>query len=249
MDETPGTAKSTLVLLHHAGGSARIFDSLIPQLPAHITPFPFELPGRGRRWREGLLTRMDEAVEDLAGALRPVPGPFAIFGHSLGAYLGLALAHRLEERDDDRCATLFASAIAAPLRLPLPTERSPLLATDEEILAVATRNGGLFSLQVLDNPQLRMRTANLLRADLSLSYSFLQASRDTMTKADVVVCCGDQDVFPDSDLSDWHLSTTGETAVLRFPGRHFYLESQAAALADAIARHIRAGFRHGSHVR
>jgi surfactin synthase thioesterase subunit len=224
-----------LVLFHHAGGSARVFDRLISALPAQVEPIPVELPGRGRRWREALLTQMDDAVEDVMARLGSLTGPFAVFGHSVGAYLGLALAARLEASDDLRCTTLFASANAGPARATLPFTGSPLLTTDEEIMEIAVQFGGVIAPEVRANTHLRERTANLLRADFSLSYSFLGTRRGTVTEADIVVCCGDQDVFTDAELRDWQLSSTADTEILRFPGGHFYLEEQADSLADAIA--------------
>jgi surfactin synthase thioesterase subunit len=224
-----------LVLLPHAGGSVRVFDRLVAALPAEVEPISLELPGRGRRWREPLLTCMDDVVEDLEAGLGTPATPFAIFGHSLGAYLGLALAARLERNGAPGCTTLFASANAGPARATLPFVGSPLLTTDEEILAIAGQWGGVIAPEVWGNRHLRERTSDLLRADFSVSHSFLSKRDSTVTEADIVVCCGDKDVFTDAALADWRLSSTGSTEILRFPGDHFYLEEQAPALATAIA--------------
>lgn len=122
-----------LLLLHHAGGSAGVFDALIKALPSQIIKaVVLELPGRGRRWREELLTTADDAVDDLARAVDSLGRrEFAVFGHSLGAYLGLGLAARLEETSGVRCTTLFASANAGPIGAVLPFKGSPLMTTDE----------------------------------------------------------------------------------------------------------------------
>ncbi len=228
-----------LILLHHAGGSARVFDALVAALPPEIEPVPLDLPGRGRNWREAPATTVDEAVDRLVAAVADVHGDFAILGHSLGAYLGLALAARLEELGGRaRCSTLFASANSGPVRAILPFDGSALLTSDEEIFRITAASGGTVSPQVLDHPQLRARAADLLRADFSLSESFLHKQRRTVTEADIVVCCGEDDIFTADQLEQWRVSTTARTEIHRFPGGHFYLEQDASGLARLVARQL-----------
>ncbi|MFD3546459.1 thioesterase II family protein [Streptomyces sp. NPDC058655] len=225
-----------LILLHHAGGSARFFDPLVKALPAEIEPIPVELPGRGRRWREAPATSADEAVDSLMDAVTSVEGEFAIFGHSLGAYVGLALAARVEETTGrSRCSTLFASANAGPQGAVLPFEGSPLLTTDEEIFDITEKSGGGLSPQILEHPQLRRRTADLLRADFAVSESFLSKQRRTVTEAGIIVCSGTEDIFSDSQLDQWRMNSTQQTEFHRFPGGHFYLEQNVDAVVRVIA--------------
>ncbi|WP_050799843.1 thioesterase II family protein [Streptomyces himastatinicus] len=230
----------TLIMLHHAGGSAAVFDRLAEALPDGIQPLPLELPGRGKRWREAPVTTIEDAVDDLLRAVAGQPEEIAIFGHSVGAYLGLCLAARLAETGGPRCSTLFASANAGPVSAELPCEGSPLLTTDEEIFAIAEKSGGTISPQIREHPVLRERTAALLRADFSLGDSFLRKRpATTVVSAELVVCCGTDDVFTDAQLDSWRHSTTGRTDITpRLPGDHFYLEqpAQAAALAETITR-------------
>lgn len=227
-----------LVMLHHAGGSASVFEALVKSLPAEIDPVPLELPGRGRRWREKLVTTVDDAVEDLIGQIEGLPRRFAVLGHSMGSYLGLALAARLEEEQGMRCTTLFASANAGPLGAVLPFEGSPLLTSDEEIFTIAERTGGTISTQIREHSMLRARTADLLRADFSLGDTFLRNQRRTVTEANIVVTCGTEDVFTEDQLHQWKFSTTAHCDVIRFPGDHFYLQPESAGLATLIAERL-----------
>src|SRR5258708_3429445 len=83
-----------LVMLHHAGGSSRVFTELISALPSSIEVFPLDLAGRGRRWREPPAITVERAVDDLLLQIAEnlADRDFAIFGHSMGAYLGVAIA-------------------------------------------------------------------------------------------------------------------------------------------------------------
>ncbi|KUL39351.1 hypothetical protein ADL22_15900 [Streptomyces sp. NRRL F-4489] len=233
------TAPTPLVLLHHSGGSAQIFHPLIDALPASLAPVAWELPGRGRRWREPVVTTVEEAVDDLVRHTAELPGDFAVLGHSLGAYLGLALAARLDERPGGvRCTTLFASANAAPRTAHLPYPRSPLLASDEEIFQVARRAGGGVDPRLQAHPLLGPWTADLLRADFALTDTFLRRHRAAVTRADIVTVCGTDDIFAPHQLSGWRASTTGRHELLTYPGGHFYLEQHGQRLAAAIAARI-----------
>lgn len=228
-----------LVLLHHAGGSATFFEPLVKALPLEIAPIPLDLPGRGRRWREAPVTSIDEAIESLLAAVSSIEGEFAIFGHSLGAYLGLALATRLEETTPPgRCSRLFVSANAAPQAATLPFTGSPLLTSDEEIFEITAKSGGGLTPQVLEHPQLRRRAADLLRADFAISESFLSKQRKTVTEADIVVCCGTEDIFTQEQLASWRCNSTQSTDFHMFPGGHFYLEQNVPALAEVITRQL-----------
>ncbi|MEU1805959.1 alpha/beta fold hydrolase [Streptomyces sp. NPDC019937] len=230
-----------LVLLHHSGGTAQVFDELVRALPASVEPIRLELPGRGRRWREAPIHTAADAVSDLAECLAKtgVTGEFAIFGHSMGAYLGLALAARLEhEPGQVQCSTLFASANAGPLHAQPLFDGDPLRADDEEVLRVAARFGGMDP-QILEHEQLRQRAAQLLRADFAICDSFVRTLRGTKTESQLVVCCGTQDIFTDDQLDAWRLSSAANTEIVRFSGDHFYLGSQAEAVSRTVASRLR----------
>jgi surfactin synthase thioesterase subunit len=162
-----------LVLIHHAGGAANVFAPLQRALPTSVRPMALELPGRGRRWREQPLTDARDAIADLARQIGDLGPEIAILGHSLGAYLGLGLAAFLERQNRVKCTTLFASANAGPRAAALPFDKPALECSDDEIIEIAMLSGGGVPKEVLNNQQLRSRTAALLRADFSLSQTFL----------------------------------------------------------------------------
>ncbi|MEU3632622.1 thioesterase II family protein [Streptomyces fradiae] len=231
-----------LVLLHHSGGTAQVFSGLVRALPDWIEPVPLELPGRGRRRRDAPVHTAEDAVDDLAARLEDagVTGEFAVFGHSMGAYLGLSLAARQERAAGRaRCSVLFASANAGPLAAKPLFDGDPLEADDEEVLRVAGRFGGLAP-QILEHEQLRRHAARLQRADFAVCDSFIRTLRGTKTESHLVVCCGTADVFTDAELDSWRLSSAASTERVRFPGGHFYLADQAEAVAETVATRLAA---------
>src|SRR5690349_18687727 len=89
-----------LFLLHFAGGSTYSFDFLKKHLKTDIEFLPLELPGRGKRSTEKLIKTKQEAIEDyLSQILKLRNGsPFIVYGHSMGATLGLSVVSGLEKR-------------------------------------------------------------------------------------------------------------------------------------------------------
>jgi surfactin synthase thioesterase subunit len=83
-----------------SGASASAFRSWAAGMPDEIELVGVQLPGRGDRRDEPASVRLAPAVRQVARALLTEldesPGPFAFFGHSLGALLAHEVAWRLE---------------------------------------------------------------------------------------------------------------------------------------------------------
>ena len=91
-------------LLHFAGGNLYSYKFLAPHFPSRFEVHALELPGRGKRFSEKfLLNKIDAATDyrEQIERLRQKEFPFIIYGHSMGAQLGLLLAKQLEEAGDE----------------------------------------------------------------------------------------------------------------------------------------------------
>src|SRR5689334_23313668 len=98
-----------LFCLPYGGGGAHIFRDWAQALPAQVELCTVNLPGRGRRFTDPLLTRMDDLIDELAPVMPFADKPFAIFGHSMGALVAFELARRLRFDRDVVPAYLFVS--------------------------------------------------------------------------------------------------------------------------------------------
>ncbi len=90
-----------IFLLHYAGGHAHSYDFLGKRI-RNVVSHALELPGRGRRFQENFLLSRAAAAEDYAAQIRQKRNgqPYIIYGHSMGASLGLEVCRRLEEAGD-----------------------------------------------------------------------------------------------------------------------------------------------------
>ena len=97
-----------------AGGNVCSYRGLGQSL-GRVVVTTFELPGRGRRFREPSLHDLDAMVEDLYRQVRPgLRKPYAFYGHSLGASLAYLLTRRTITEGDLPPRYLFVSGQKGP---------------------------------------------------------------------------------------------------------------------------------------
>ena len=136
-----------------------------------------ELPGRDSRTGETPCGDLDRIVGGFADLLEPLAaGPFAFFGHSLGAILAFEVTRRIRDRGGRLPAHLFVSGAYAPQ---LPRTLTPLrfIEGDAAFLeAVAAEYGGVPKI-VLEQTDLRLSIVPALRADIALTETYRVSAR------------------------------------------------------------------------
>ena len=143
-------AKYRLYCFPHSGGSAGEFVVWADQLP-EVEVLGIQLPGRGARLERGRV-HPDGAAGRCHRAEVTFDGPFAFFGHSLGALVAYEVArvlHATGRRPPDR---LFASACPAPHlpRIDPPIHQLP----DEELAALINQEYASLPAEIMENPDL-----------------------------------------------------------------------------------------------
>ncbi|MFI9341701.1 thioesterase II family protein [Streptomyces sp. NPDC052773] len=113
-------ARLRLLCFHHAGGGASFFASWQGRVPAGVDVLPVQLPGREGRFRERRFQDAGEAVAALDGELGALldAGPWAAYGHSMGALLAAGVTAARLRAGGRGPETLFLGAYAAPHRTP-----------------------------------------------------------------------------------------------------------------------------------
>lgn len=93
--------KNQLFILHFAGGNTYSFEFLKKELP-NFEIFSLELPGRGKRFREKLINDKQNAIDDYYYQIKKLRNnePYLIYGHSMGATLGLSVTSKMEALGD-----------------------------------------------------------------------------------------------------------------------------------------------------
>lgn len=221
-----------LLCLAHAGGSSLAYRDWGAWAPSWLGVRPVELPGRGRRLTEAPLRRMRVLAGALASVIeRREDGPYALFGHSMGALVAFEVTQLLRARGCRGPRHLFVSAMAPPQS---GRGRAGALHTaPDEVLVERLRTYNGTPPEVLANDELLALVLPTIRADFEVLETYLP----NLAPLDVPVTVfggRDDPLVSPADLMGWR--TVASMSGLRvFTGGHFYLADQGRAVVDAIA--------------
>lgn len=109
-------AKLRLFCFPAAGMGAWVFHKWEARLPDFVEIMPVEFPGRNSRIGESCMDEMGTLVAKLVSDLLPVfeEMPFAMFGHSMGAFVAFEVCAMLARLGGVKPVKLFVSGCRAP---------------------------------------------------------------------------------------------------------------------------------------
>lgn len=224
-------ARVRLFCLPFAGGSAITYRSWPRALPDWVDVCPVELPGRGTRFGDDMITSMKELVEDLLVAILPMADlPVALFGHSMGARVAREVARIL----GPRVVHVFASASPAA-HVPVRRTRSTL--SDQEIVDELRRLGGT-NAEIFAQQELLELLLPVVRADFAVLDGYV-GSRSTPLDCPITAFAGKGD--PEVTLEAakaWAEHTRGPFNVVEVDGGHFFLEAQQSIVLRTVVERL-----------
>jgi pyochelin biosynthesis protein PchC len=89
--------RARLFCFPHAGAGATMYSSWSEYLPEDAEVYGVQLPGHEDRADEAAFTTVEPLMNSLMPELRSLTrGPFALYGHSMGALLAFEVARRAE---------------------------------------------------------------------------------------------------------------------------------------------------------
>lgn len=236
----------TLFVLPYAGGSAAIYRLWAEKMPSWVHLVPLRMPGRGVRagmkpihdWPDLL----DLLVRDVQDRL---DHPYAIFGHSMGALIGMELAYELRLRHRIEPVWMGMSACIAPaMRKP---ETKWLTCSHSDLMEeVASLNGT--AQDVLENQEFMTLMAPILRADFHLCGTYVHRGFSPLS-APMLVLGGTKDeevmAAPDN-LAAWARETHGAFDLQMLDADHFFINTHRN---DVIARVVASLSQYASSAR
>lgn len=223
-------ATHRLFCLPYAGGSSITYLDWQHEIDPRVELICIEPPGRGKRFNESPIARVDGLVTQLCAELEPwLDRPFSILGHSNGALVGFELARRLA-LSDKAPDIFFASAKCAPSLL----ERGNLHElTDEELIAELRATGGTPE-EFFESPELIELFLPPIRADFALSETYEYRSAPQI-RSDLVMLYGKKDDAMDAgDREAWSREFSGRALCHALPGGHFFVDEHPARVIEAL---------------
>lgn len=220
-----------ILFFHFAGGNRYSLRAFEKQVDA--TCFFVELPGRGKRMTEKLLTDMDTAVRDVIKQIEPMINAYpsySLFGHSMGALLTYLTTHQLLADNKKLPTHLFVSGRPAPslkqkkkIRYNLPSE-----AFWQEI----TKYNGT-SKEVINNKELVAIFEPILRADFQLIEEYAHSPKPRVS-IPITGFHGTDDDATIQEMEAWQQETTAPFERHQFPGGHFFILEQFKEIARLV---------------
>ena len=222
-----------LVCFPHAGGSATFYLPVSRTLSPSIEVLPVQYPGRQDRHSEPCVSDIGELADRVVEHLLPLDAkPLALFGHSMGAVVAYEVARRLQSKGITPLR-LFVSGRRAPSRT--RTGNGHVHQLDDNGLIDELRKLSATDSQLLGDPDMLRMILPAVRNDYKAVESYRHVPGPPLD-CPIVALTGDDDPQVTLDeATGWSEHTTCGFELKVYEGGHFYLNSHAAAVMEAIS--------------
>jgi surfactin synthase thioesterase subunit len=233
-DERDLPPELTFVFIHHAGGSASAYLPFVRHLPGRWRVIGLELPARFPFVKQAACRSMTEAVDWMMNAVwAEVSGPFAVFGHSMGALVAYELVRELEERG------------RPPVWLGLSASAAPHLAAGhrrhhwphERLLRFMRHLGGTPD-ELWRQPHVLERMTHCLRNDLAIVDTYEHRGGPPLSTPMSVYSGAADPVIGDALMQPWIDHASEVVSHRTWPGGHFYLFDQVDEVCARIVEDV-----------
>lgn len=227
--------KIQIFLLHFAGGSCYSFDFLKNDIHSNFEYHALELPGRGKRNHESHLVIKTAAVLDYVSQIKKLRNknqPYIIYGHSMGATLGLAVTKKMEEHSDPP-HILIVSGNPGPGASFNDKERHTL--SDPEFKQELRSLGGVPE-EILEDEDLYNYFSPIMRADFEILEKNKHSEIGLVVNTAIFAIMGDQEETV-AEIENWKMYTSNKFEHQVLPGNHFFIHSQVKTLAKIINKY------------
>jgi surfactin synthase thioesterase subunit len=225
----------TVFLLPFAGGNSYSYNIFRELTPKRVSFIPVELPGRGTRMREPLMSDLDMLSADVFKSIKnKITAPYAIYGHSMGTLLGYRLAHLIIENGLPLPQHLFFTGRGGPS---FPDNDVPrYLMNRDEFIAELRRLGGVPE-EVLAMQSLMDFFEPILRSDFKAVETYRY---DQLPKLDIPITVGYgmEEDLKEEEINAWQLECSRPVEFIRFPGGHFFIFDRADEVISMIVDRI-----------
>jgi surfactin synthase thioesterase subunit len=212
----------TIYCLPFAGGNSVSYRPFQEQMPDPFRIRPVELPGRGRRIREPLLTNIHAMADDVLQQIeRELNGKrYVLYGHSMGALLAYLLTQRIFSAGQTLPLHVFYSGRKAPS---VPHAR-PLKHKlgKEDFLRYINELGGLPA-ELLHNPEFMSLVEPILRADFQAVETYLHQPSPPLAVPMTVLAGKEDPKTSYATILPWHEESSLPVKIEMFTGRHFFI--------------------------
>ncbi|MEO5330386.1 MAG: alpha/beta fold hydrolase [Magnetococcus sp. YQC-5] len=227
-----------LFCIPFAGGNVYSYQGLNRYLSNRVKMIPLEAPGRGRRSREPLLDTIQGLTDDFLAQIRAKRvGPYALYGHSMGAYLCYLVIRRLLLEHDAPPLHLFISGAAGPARVK-PKNATIHHLPKEDFLAAVQQYGGLPN-EILASGEMTDYFVPILRADFQAVETEKKVeSRLPLDLAMTVMTGSDDKMVTIEQARLWQAESLQPLSFKVLSGEHFFIFNHWPSIGEIIVNKL-----------
>lgn len=223
-----------LFIFPHAGGSVFSYTSLSKYFPEDYQVKVLELPGRGKRFYQPLLTDIEDIADLLYKQIsKKLDEPYCIFGHSMGSLTAYLVIRRIADARQPLPIKFFPSAGQAPSRV----RNYKRYKKSSIALWKLVEKMGHISPELQANEQLKNKYEGILRADFE-AYETYQHQCPKKLDVPMTALVPSEDVREIEEYYFWQEESTLEMGCVEMEGGHFYFLDDAEDAAKKIIKEI-----------
>lgn len=225
-----------LFCIPYAGGHKQIFYPLKDHINENIIVIPLELPGRGNRFKESLLSNIYDMAEDITQQIIAYNlKSYSILGYSLGAIVLYEVYYRLKKLDVNLPTNLFFCSMES-LGNDSLSSNVKNMNTKEFKSFIFQKNGT--PKEILENEELWNIFYPILKSDFMAIDSYPNKLYDNLINSNVNVFMGKDDNIED-DIYYWSNISQKAVNYNFFEGDHFFIHEDYKNLANKISEIIK----------
>lgn len=227
-----------LLLLAHAGGSAKSYCVMKHYFPESLELVPLDPDGKGLNIDESPCHDIPECISRIIGKNKTLfrDEPYAVFGHSMGTLLAVELVHQLQiKKLNEPCHVFFSGRCAPDECGNFPVNKD---SGDKEIISFFVENR-LIPEKLISNPTLFDMFGRILCRDVRMTEQYSITPEQFKMSCNISIMYGVDDPFiKNCDMNHWNRFTNGKCTLSEFKGDHFYYTSQKEDFCHFIANQL-----------
>lgn len=231
MNQTTHT-EFTFLAVPFAGGDGGGYRSISSNVPGPHRWITLELPGRGKRVGEDSTDDIFSMSQDLKSKWMAVSegGPYAIFGHSMGALVAYEMVLSLDEEGKQMPEFVYL----AGCRPPNAAGRTRFADMDSaDFWREMARYIGLPD-PVLKNERWKAANEKILRNDCRAMENYPGRSSGHKVPVPIYYRVGEDDSIAPEEVDEWRKFSSGSVDIRRMPGDHFFIHSHPRLVAREL---------------
>lgn len=198
-----------------------------------ISIHALELPGRGNRAAETLITNTKAAIADYTHQINSKRNgaPYIIYGHSMGAIMGLYIVNKMEAQKDAPLQFIATGTPGPGIEKAgeTPVQKKYTL-PDEDFKNFLKELGGIPE-EILTNKELFDFFSPILRADFQVIEEDTQTHTIIHTPIHAIMGSTEPKV---AHIQNWKTHTTSAFKAQILPGNHFFIYKHPDVLIKTI---------------